>query len=299
MELARAARRAGENLRQAMPLAALAGVILSLTLAVVGAVAAIAAQAGRLASSATPPEQVNLYLAAPLVGAARSQMLAAVEQMEGVERARYVGPEDALEELAAELPDVRSWIGALGENPLPATVVATVRSGLDPASPGAGSLTAAFAKLPDVTEVQVAAEAVSRVVPVLRSIRWTSAGVAAALVTAMLFVVVATFRLMLEPRRAEIEILRLNGATERWIRAPLWIEGALLGVVAGTASAALVGWWGASLGRIEIPAFVTGRADALALELVPGGVWLALVFLGPLLGVAGAAVATRWGLGRA
>jgi hypothetical protein len=111
-----------------------------------------------------------------------------------------------------------------------------------------------------VTEVQTAGETVGHVIPVLHSIRWTASGVAVMLVTAMLFVVVATFRLTLEPRREEIEILRLHGATERWVRAPLWIEGGLLGATTGLVSAALAwGVRGEARGPVAIPALVSGR----------------------------------------
>ncbi|MBK7972182.1 MAG: hypothetical protein IPK07_02440 [Deltaproteobacteria bacterium] len=299
LEAGRAVVRAVRSIGESPLLTVLATLILSLTLTVVGVLSAVAVLAARLAATATPPDQINVYLAKPVAGVERTRTVAAIEHVDGIEEARYIGPEDALEELAATMPEVRGWISALGENPLPAAVVATVRPGFDLSSSGDGSVVGTLMGVTGVTEVQTAGETVGHVIPVLHSIRWTASGVAVMLVTAMLFVVVATFRLTLEPRREEIEILRLHGATERWVRAPLWIEGGLLGATTGLVSAALAWGCGAKLGPVAIPALVSGRVGGLALELVPISVCVGLSILGPVLGAAGAAVATRWGLGRA
>lgn len=289
--------RASQNLREVRLLASLATVVLAITLAVVGLVTGLAVQAGRIAAAATPPDQINLYLTKPVTGAERAHLLSAIEDVKSVAATRYLGPEDALEELASGMPEARGWIGALGENPLPATVVATVRRDGDRRALDPGTVVSELAAIPGVAEVQTASEGVSHVVPVLLSVRWTAGVVSMALIAAMLFVVVASFRLTLEPRREEIEILRLNGATERWIRAPLWIEGALLGAVAGTVSAAVAWTCATRLGSLDVPAVITGQTGTLVLDVVPVGVCIGLAVVGPLLGSAGAALATRWALG--
>jgi cell division transport system permease protein len=133
----------------------------------------------------------------------------------------------------------------------------------------------------------------------LRRVRWSATSLAVALLSTVAFVVVATMRLALESRKEEIEIFRLAGATERWIRAPFWIEGAALGAVAGAVAWLAAAAIGSRTGTFDLPPLIAGNAGGSSMEFVPSIARSALLFVGPVLGGGGAWIATRWALGKA
>jgi cell division transport system permease protein len=65
-------------------------------------------------------------------------------------------------------------------------------------------------------------------VGVFRTLAWS---ICIVLLTAAVFFVFSTIKMAVHARSAEIEILRLVGATPRFIRIPFFIEGLLQGVV--------------------------------------------------------------------
>jgi cell division transport system permease protein len=68
------------------------------------------------------------------------------------------------------------------------------------------------------------------------------AGLAVALIVsfACLYIVASTIRLGVHARREQIEILKLVGATDRFVRVPFLIEGTLQGVVGAVAAGCLL-----------------------------------------------------------
>lgn len=295
-EAAGAFRRALRNLVQDPLLSAVSCGILAATLLVLGTLVVVIIQSSRLAAAIAPSDEANVYLAAPLAPRDRKAMLARIEALAGVDATRYVGPEEALDELAHDVPQWREWIQELGQNPLPATIVVTLA---DSRGATIEPTLAALRALDGVVEVQAPGSFATSLLRFLRAARWSAVGLGAALLAALLFIVVATLRLALHARASEIEILRYAGATERWVRLPLWIEGALLGAVAGLLAWGLATGVASGMGAIELPPLLTGPSLETSIELVPLGARLSLLVLGPLVGGAGAAVAVRWGLGKA
>lgn len=102
-------------------------------------------------------------------------------------------------------------------------------------------------------------------------------GVLAALVAcAVIFIISNTVRLTLYARRDELEVMQLVGATDRFIRIPVYLEGMFQAVVGATL--ALLGLWaGVSLiaadgmirfGQFETAVSFLGTGDCVALVLL-------------------------------
>ncbi len=197
--------------------------------------------------------------------------------------AQIVSPQEALERLRSELGEVGDALGSLPANPLPASVELEVPA----ANRGAEqlrTLSDALRAMPSVNAVDYGEEAVERLSAIGRALRY--GGLAAWLIVALATVVIvsATLQLAIYARREEIEIQKLVGATDRFVKAPFLLEGLLQGVLGAAvalgglaAFALLVGPRLAQLFAFLVgpsePSFVTGQ---LVLETLAAGAGLGL-----------------------
>jgi cell division transport system permease protein len=141
----------------------------------------------------------------------------------------------------------------------------------------------------DLVEDHVAAAA--RIAELLRGATLATGGLAALVFVAVVAIVIATVRLTLERRKLEVEVMRLVGASESFIRAPFLVEGFLQGFVGALVGVGLVA---AAFGSVR------ARFDSAVLALVgqapsflPSGHVAALLLGGALVGTACAFVALR------
>ena len=119
-----------------------------------------------------------------------------------------------------------------------------------------------------------------------------AAGVLAIVVlSAVLAVIGSTMRLVLQRRRTEVEVLKLVGATDGFVKKPFVLEGAVQGAIGALAALALLGL---------LFVLVRGRADTELAGLVgvepsflPWPVAIGMVFLGGVLGALAALVSLR------
>jgi cell division transport system permease protein len=195
-----------------------------------------------------------------------------------------VSPEQALTRLRDELKDAADALDHLPGNPLPTSLELKVPEAWRTPERLA-TLSAELRARPEVSAVDYGEEAVSRLTAIARALRW-GGGVAFLVVLAVaIAIVAATLQLAIYARRDELEIQRLVGATDRFVRAPFVLEGLLQGVMgAAVAAAALFGflrWMGPKLSALV--AFATlptvnarGFGPMLVLELFAAGAALGL-----------------------
>ena len=199
--------------------------------------------------------------------------------------ARVVSPEEALGRLRTELKDAADALDQLPGNPLPTSLELKVPEAWR--SPERlGQLAAELRARPEVSAVDYGEEAVSRLTAIARALRW-GGGVAFLIVLGVsIAIVAATLQLAIYARRDELDIQKLVGATDRFVKAPFVLEGLLQGLIgAALATAALFGflrWMGPKLQALvafaTLPAVsARGFGPLLALELFAAGAALGLV----------------------
>jgi cell division transport system permease protein len=134
----------------------------------------------------------------------------------------------------------------LGSNPLPDTFritpdnpdnIGQVRDALAPRSPSGGRSVVD----PGIDEVRNREEDTAKILSVTRVVKLTMALLAVLLVTASLLLIANTIRLSLYARRREVEVMKLVGATDWFIRWPFVLEGVMVGVLGGTLAVLLLG----------------------------------------------------------
>ncbi len=166
---------------------------------------------------------------------------APADQVDGLEKALVgrtggtltrVSPAVALGRLAASLGAQGQALTELGENPLPWSLELK----LPPASRDVRALEGLAQRtraLPFVSGVDYGEEALARLGVISRALRLAGLVAFALVFLTTVIVVSATLQLAIFARREEIEIQKLVGGTDWFVRAPFLIEGALQGLSAG------------------------------------------------------------------
>ena len=150
----------------------------------------------------------------------------------------YITPEEALERLRPHFKDDPDLLLPLisNRNPLPASL--EVRSD-DPNH--LLSLASLLAVNPIVKEVTIPKDVLDNVIRIVQVIRFLGYTLGAGLALVALFVIGSTIRLTVYARRGEIEVLRLMGASDHFIRWPFLLEGVFFGLVGALFSSLVVG----------------------------------------------------------
>jgi cell division transport system permease protein len=164
-----------------------------------------------------------------------------IKQRRDVEAVELVSAEDGLKEFRRQ-SGLGAAIDALNENPLPHSLV--VRPRADAASPEQlNALASDLRSLPSVDIVQLDTAWVERLQAILQSAKrglWLVAGV---LALGVLVIVGNTIRLDIQNRRDEIEITKLVGGTDAFVRRPFLYNGIWYGLGGG-----LIAWVVAAIG---------------------------------------------------
>ncbi|HXK18753.1 MAG TPA: permease-like cell division protein FtsX [Polyangiaceae bacterium] len=149
----------------------------------------------------------------------------ALKQSDGVSSVRIVSSEDARRELVGLTND--PVLDALPTEAFPASLEVAIESAV--AAERLGKLASQLGSLPAVESVETYGAWSERLAALL------SGGVSAALLlagvvlAAVVSVVSSTIRMSLQRRRIEVEVMKLVGATDSYVRSPFVVEGAAQG----------------------------------------------------------------------
>ena len=207
--------------------------------------------------------------------------------MEGVAGTRFVTREQALQDLKAMFGDRADLLeGVEQENPLRDSIEVRL------ADPRYGEQVAtALRSAAAVEDVKYRRDLADRIRRVGDAVRTGSAILVGLLAVTTLFLISNTIRLTVYARRREIQIMKLVGATDWFIRWPLIIEGILLGLV-GAGAAAGLAWWGYDRLLLEVSRAVP-FIPLVPKEPLLGQVAQVLLLGGALLGALGSSMSLR------
>ena len=233
----RLSRRAAVNLWRA-PLPSLVSVLtIGLALFIATSFVLGLLTARTLLHSWGPQATMTLYLD-PATPDARAQQIAQQIRAHGDVDVQYVDPPAALRRLRADLGQLGSALDGLSQNPLPPSL--EIRPTKPLAAPAARVLAAELGQIEGVRDVDFGREWLDKLEALGRGLRAFGAGALLAVIGAALLVVANTIRLAVYARRDEIEIMKLVGATDGYVRAPFLMEGALQGLLGATVTVGAV-----------------------------------------------------------
>jgi len=229
--------------------------------------------------------QVTAYMKVGTPIARADQLAGQLRERPEVASVRVIPAEQALKEFR-EYSGFGSALDALTDNPLPHALVVQPR--VEQRDGGTiERLRASLAGTPDVDTVQADAEWARRLAALLDVLRTLFLAAAALLAVGVLAVIGNTIRLEIGARREEIEVTKLVGGSDAFVRRPFLYAGLFQGLFGGALALGLVAL---VMGAVEAPiarltALYGGRFRLGGLSLEEAGV---VLLVGALLGLLGA-----------
>jgi cell division transport system permease protein len=207
-----------------------------------------------------------------------------LEQIDYVSKVHFVSKEAALKRLKGKVSgDLKSSIGELNSNPLPfaydvtiddADNLEAVSQAIQPPGPNGKSRPID----PMIAKVSDSREQANALRTVTGNLKTFLIVLAALLLVASLLLIANTIRLSIYARRREVEVMRLVGATNWFIRWPFMIEGVLVGIF-GAAIAVAILWAGKVIIIDKLNGFtlINGLSTVAFVPLIIGLVGSAIV----------------------
>jgi cell division transport system permease protein len=206
-----------------------------------------------------------------------------LESNELVREIEFVPKAEALEIMRKQAPEI---VENLSYNPLPDAHRIIPRRGED-----ARAIKESLTPVPaGVEKVKDGEKTASRILRVARVIEGVFLVAIVILLVASILLIANTIRLSIFARRREIEVMKLVGASNWFVRGPFMLEGLLCGLVGSIAAVVLL-----VLGKeIALPS-ILGRLDAgTGVQAIPFELnALILIGIGLFLGAAGSGLTLR------
>ena len=218
------------DLRRAGRVAVSAILLISLSLAALGAFWLLSSNLGQAVDQFRERVKIIVYLKREPPANESNALVERVRRMPGVAAARYVGKIEALGTLKQVLGKDAAVADSLPQNPLPASLEITPTAEgatLD----GARSLVTRLAALPETDEVGGGLDWMDRFAQGQRLLWLFGLAVGAVLAGAAILTVATATALVLHARRDEMEIMRLVGAPEHVVQLPLLMQGMMQGLI--------------------------------------------------------------------
>jgi cell division transport system permease protein len=185
----------------------------------------------------------DVYLKPRTTEAEMQRVKRKIERTEHVGRVAFISKAQAYKEERKRNPEAYDLLGA---NPLPDTFritpdkpdnITAVRNALAPVGPS-GERSPAD---PAIDEVRNREEDTNKILSVTRVVKLSMGLLAGLLIVASVLLIANTIRLSLYSRRRDVEVMKLVGATDWFIRWPFVIEGVVVGALGGVLAVLMLG----------------------------------------------------------
>ncbi|MGD8227779.1 MAG: permease-like cell division protein FtsX [Desulfobacteraceae bacterium] len=230
---------------------------------------------------------MSIYLEDHIDEKTKKGIESALVSLPGAERTRFISKEKAMGDLRETLGPQAGLLDGLRKNPLPASyeiVFKNVRG--DALNPK--KIKEDLEKIQGVDEVQYSQQWLERFEVVIYMLRLVGLVIGGLLCIAVLFIITNTIRLAIYSRRDEIEIYKLVGATDWFVKTPFLIEGAIQGIAGGMAALAILFLMYSLFSLKTVHVF---GLPLLHIVFLPMGHMIFIVSLGLILGLMGSFIA--------
>jgi cell division transport system permease protein len=205
---------------------------------------------------------VDVYVKDSATQLQQAELRQAIEDTPNVESVEFISKGEALARAQEKNPKAfEAGAELLGSNPLPASFRVHPEDP-DKLSEIVTSLNAAGdTRLAAIDEVRDREEDTNKILSATGLVKALTAGLAVLLVLASIALIANTIRLSIFARRREVEVMKLVGATNWFIRWPFVIEGMIVGFLGGLLAVLLL--------AIVKTTFIDPLSDRFALLAAP------------------------------
>jgi cell division transport system permease protein len=198
----------------------------AITLLILGISLVIALNVQQMSTYVASQVEIDVFLKLNVSDAQGKQVANQIQSMNGVKSVQLITKEEGFKRLQSQIDkQYKDVVGELSnQNPLPVQIVVKAA---DPKQ------TLAIAKeirsLPTVYQVHDGKDYVDKLMTFLDIVRNVGLVFIAALIITAMFLISNTIKITIFSRRREIEIMKLVGATDWFIRWPFLLEGMIIG----------------------------------------------------------------------
>lgn len=270
-------------------LTAITVITIALSIMIASAFALFFVNAGDMLKLWQKGIRMMVYLSPDASEAARLDTKFRLQAIADVQEAHYISKEEAMARLKSQMQQHASLLENLHDNPLPEAFEVILQPGARD-SESMRFLAERIEALPAVTEVEYGQQWIGRFTGIINLFSLAGYAMGILFFTAAVFIVANTIRLVLYARRDEIEIMRLVGATDRFIKVPFFLQGMIqggMGSILGLV-ALYAGYW------VLTSHFAPGMAgEMFQLRFFPAIISAGVVVAGVLVGWLGSWVSLK------
>ncbi len=220
--------KALQNIRHFLLINLITVVIISLSLIVLSTFLVVFLNLRAYVETWQSQIQLTAYLNKALTDEQLRSLEQAITSIPEVKQFHYTSKADALAFLKQAFPEQAAALEGLQENPLPASIDIHLKDNCRDVEQ-IKYAAAKVERIPGVDEVEYGKSWLEGYERFLRFVRAVALAVGTIVVMATVFIIANTIKLTVYARKEEIEIMRLVGATNFFIRTPYFIEGIFQG----------------------------------------------------------------------
>ena len=221
-------RRALDDIFKNIFLNVITVITISLSILITSAFILFFINAGQIVNSWHKGLRIMAYLKPGVSNTDLAYLKQALQSLDGVQRLRYIPREEALQRLKSQMQHQSSLFENLTENPLPDSFEIRMSATAD-SWQKIESLAAQIEILTQIEDVEYGQHWIGRFIHMFNLFRLAGYAMGALFFMAAIFIVANTIRLVIYSRRDEVEIMRLVGATDNFIKIPFYFEGIKIG----------------------------------------------------------------------